>query len=149
MTRSADKVVARLREGKCIKGYTHDFDPVKETFHVSEAKNTSKVVEVATSQLKALFFVKTFDGNRDHADARESAAKNFDKMSGFKVKVTFTDGEEIYGSTSSYSLGQRGFYMIPADMEDNNKKIFVVRESIERMEIWRTSTQLFEAPSRD
>jgi len=48
------KVVARLMNGQMIKGYTNDFLPQKNTFHVG-SDPSDKGVEVAITDLKALF----------------------------------------------------------------------------------------------
>ena len=66
MLKIENKVVVRFRDGRMVKGYTHDFNPDREIFHVTEAQDKGRVIEVSTSFLKAVFFVKTFEGNKDH-----------------------------------------------------------------------------------
>jgi len=53
-------VVARYRDGKMIRGMTHDFGPQKKVFHVSTVEKHgrtvhSKVFEIFLSVLKAFF----------------------------------------------------------------------------------------------
>ena len=42
------------------------------------------------------------------------------------IKVEFKDSETLIGYTSGYSPGRVGFFVFPADPEDNNEKVFVV-----------------------
>jgi len=53
-------VVARFRDGKMIRGATHDFGPQKRVFHVNTQEKHGKTVrgkvfEIFLSELKALF----------------------------------------------------------------------------------------------
>ena len=58
------KMVIHFRDGRLIKGYSRDFFPNKPAFHVGEDP-AEPGVEVAIEDLKAIFFVKEFDGNPD------------------------------------------------------------------------------------
>jgi len=60
-----NKIVARFADGHVIKGTTADFFPGKDLFHVSvfNAQPGEKPIEISTKDLKALFFVKDFQGN--------------------------------------------------------------------------------------
>jgi hypothetical protein len=87
--------------------------------------------EIHIEELKALFFVKSFDGDKRHE-------KNYaDKVpgGGRKIKVKFSDGETITGYTTGYSAGRAGFYMVPADLKGNNERIFVVASATEAIEM--------------
>jgi len=130
------KVVVRFRGGRLIKGFTADFNPDQESFHVSDAENHGRPIEVSTSQLKAIFFVRTFEGDRNHPDAHESAEKYLRGQSGAKVKITFTDGEVMYGKTNGYSPDRMGFFLYPSDPDSNNDKIFVLSRSTDKVESW-------------
>ena len=58
------KVVVRFSDGKLIKGFTEDFFPNKERFHVIPADNPSGgAIEVSTKDLKAIFLVRDFIGD--------------------------------------------------------------------------------------
>ena len=54
-----NKVVIHFRDGRILKGYTYDFSPNREVFHITQAQNGKEMIEVSTSLLKALFFVKS------------------------------------------------------------------------------------------
>jgi hypothetical protein len=114
-------VVAHSRDGSLLKGTTSDFFPTKETFHVVD-KGTGKTKEVRVSELKAVFFVKTYDGNKDRGSRRKIERKGL----GRKIMVNFKDGEIILGYATSYSSEAVGFFVFPSDPDDNNDRIFVV-----------------------
>jgi len=132
-----NKVVVRFRDGKMIKGYTYDFNPHKGTFHVTETQYAKEVIEVSNSLLKAVFFVKTFEGNRDHRGPDDFSLDSLKNIPGLKVKVTFSDGEVMYGSTNGYQSERKGFFIFPTDKESNNERVFIVRESTVGVETWR------------
>ncbi len=93
-----NKVVVRFADGRILNGFTNDFMPAKDHFHVAlaEAPPGSKPVDVQTKDLKALFFVKEFAG-----DPRYERSKDFDPShppGGRKIKVLFKDGETMVGT---------------------------------------------------
>jgi hypothetical protein len=103
-----------------MKGTTSDFFPNKNAFHVVD-HTTGDTKEVQVSQLKAVFFVKTYEGNKD------SNSQNAERNGlGHKIMVTFKDGEMILGYANSYSNAAIGFFVFPSDPDDNNDRIFVV-----------------------
>lgn len=116
-------VVARFSDGRLLKGATGDFYPAKDTFHVVPSDST-RPVEVRTSQLKALFFVKDLQGNPAHLE--KGAFDPTHPMSGRKIMVTFQDGEHLVGATQGYQPGRPGFFMVPADQESNIERCYVV-----------------------
>ena len=138
MPKIENKVVVRYRDGKMLKGYTYDFNPHKEIFHVTNKTHYAKeVAEVSSFQLKAVFFVKTLEGNKNHWSVDDFSLGSLETVSGLKVKVTFFDGEVIYGSTNGYAPDRKGFFIFPADEESNNERVFIVRESTTSVETWR------------
>jgi hypothetical protein len=92
---------------------------------------------VSTSLLKAVFFVKTFEGNKNHRSTDDFTVESLRDVPGLKVKVTFSDGEVMYGTTHGYAPERKGFFIFPADKESNNERVFVIRESADGVETWR------------
>jgi len=135
--RVANKVVVHFRDGKIVKGYTYDFNPNKDIFHVVDAEDKHRVTEISTAQLKALFFVKTFEGNKNHPDPGDFSMDEFKNSPGLKVKVTFFDHEVMYGSTHGYAPNRKGFFMSPANKQINNDRVFVVKDSTVVVETWQ------------
>ena len=132
-----NKVVVRFRDVRMVKGYTHDFNPNREIFHVTEAQDGGKVIEVPTSLLKAIFSVKTFEGKKNHRSAPDFTMESLKNVPGLKVKVTFSDGEVMYGTTHGYAPERKGFFISPADKEGNNERVFVITGSTDAVETWR------------
>ena len=116
-----NQVVAHFADGRILKGWAVDFFPNKTSFHM-EREGTSETVEVQVSDLKGVFFVKTFTGNPGAKLKTDSERAGMGK----RIQVDFVDGEIIVGYTSGYSPARSGFFVFPADAEDNNEKIYVV-----------------------
>ena len=127
-----NRVVIRYRDGRKQKGYTWDFLPNKEVFHVADEHDERKILEVSTRDLKAVFFVKTFEGNRLHKP--DYTLEAFRKVPGLKLKVTFEDGEVLYGTTNAYAPGRKAFFLLPADKKGNNERVYVLAEATKSIE---------------
>jgi hypothetical protein len=115
------KVVARFRDGRLVRGYTADFHPSKPQLHLSTEPNSSDTVFLQVAHLKALFFVRDFSGDENRVDRHEFAAS----PQGRKVAITFHDGEMLTGSTLGYRGEGNGFFVHPADPRSNNLRVFV------------------------
>ncbi len=137
MPRIENKVVVHFRDGRIVKGFTHDFNPNKETFHVTDVHNENEVAEVSTVLMKAVFFVKTFEGDKNHPDPEDFSLESLHSAHGLKMKVTFFDGEVMYGTTHGYSPQRKGFFIFPADKTINNDRVFVIKDSTTAVETWR------------
>lgn len=129
---SGCRVVAHMLDGRVLKGTTHDFAPGKTKFHLvpwSELK--AKTLDIPVGALKALFFVRSFDG-----DPKRKDDNSFQKGrgQGRKVLVTFADGELIAGYVTGFSPDNPGFFIVPADPDANNERVYVVRSSVRRVE---------------
>lgn len=125
-TEPMNKVVARFADGHTLKGMTADFSPAKDIFHVSpaDAPDTADPLEVRATELKALFFVKSLEGDRGYDETRE-----FDPMKpavARRIKVVFKDGEVLVGTTTGYRPNRPGFFLEPADDRSNNERCYVV-----------------------
>ena len=68
-----NKVVARFADGRVIKGITADFFQNKEIFHLrpANAAEADKPMEISTKELKALFFVRDYQGQPQHVEKKE------------------------------------------------------------------------------
>jgi hypothetical protein len=121
-----NKVVARFADGRMLKGMTADFFPAKDLFHIAleGGPADAEPVEVHTSELKALFFVKDLAGNPEYVERKE-----FDPAhppAGRRLRVEFRDGEVLVGTTMGYQPGRPGFFLEPADTGSNNERCFVI-----------------------
>jgi hypothetical protein len=131
------KVVVRYRNGRVLKGYTLDFMPNKDVFHVIDPRDESSVTEVYTCDQKAVFYVKTFEGNPDRPGPPDFSEESLASVPGLKLKVTFDDGEVMFGTTNGYAPGRSGFFVFPADKTSNNERVYVFSDSTKLVETWR------------
>ena len=47
-------------------------------------------------------------------------------VSGRKIRVVFSDGEILIGTTQGYTPGRAGFFVVPADAATNEERCFVI-----------------------
>ena len=127
------KVVVRFSDGRLIKGFTQDFFPTKERFHLIEADSPSgETIEVSMNDLKAIFMVRDFTGNPLYKERKKYVEE--EKPSGRKVEVTFNDGEVLIGSTLGYDPKRQGFFIFPADPKSNNIRVYVVSIAVKKVQ---------------
>ena len=129
MLKIENKVVIRFRDRRIVEGGTYNFKSNREIFHVTEAHDEKKTIEISMSQLKTIFFVKTLERNKDRRSPEDFSMESFNNVIGRKVKITFSDGEVMYGIIHGYTPHMKGFFIFPADKESNNERAFVIRES--------------------
>jgi hypothetical protein len=122
-----NKIVVHHSDGSVSKGFTNDFMPKKDLFHLvpTDATADFKPVVIKIQGLKAIFFVKDFKGNRQYRDKQEFDSNK--PTMGKKIKVVFRDGEILIGTTQGYETGRPGFFVTPADPQSNNERCFIVK----------------------
>jgi hypothetical protein len=128
-----NKIVVHTKDGGIHKGVTHDFDPNETGFHLLPAEGGGVPMRFQMDQLKALFYVKDYVGNRDFV-----ARQQFDEAhrAARKAIVSFHDGEEIWGVLGEGADEDGiGFYFFPADKRDNNIRIYVIRSAMKEMRL--------------
>ena len=127
------KIIVRYADGQIIKGYTQTFSPDKPTFHLTpvDPKVSNGPIEVQVKDLKAIFFIRDFLGNRTYRE--QKTFSNGAKIIGRKVEVTFKDKEVIIGSVLGYDPTQPGFCLFPSDPHSNNLKIFAVSRAVSKV----------------
>jgi hypothetical protein len=122
-----NKIVVHHSDGSVSKGFTNDFMPKKDLFHLAptDAPADFKPVAIKIQGLKAIFFVKEFNGNKQYRDKQEFDSNK--PTMGKKIKVVFRDGEILIGTTQGYETGRPGFFVTPADPQSNNERCFIVK----------------------
>ena len=120
-TASWQRVVARFRGGQVVRGYTNDFHPTKTHLHLTPEDKPGEMMFMDLSQLKAVFFVRDFEGDSSRVDRHEFG----NAAHGRRVEVTFEDGEVLRGTTLAYRGEGAGFFVQPADTGSNNMRVFV------------------------
>ena len=127
------KIVVHLKEGTIHKGVTHDFTPGREDFHVLPAEGGGVPLRVRVDDMKALFYVKDWMGNRDFV-----ARRQFDeaRQEGRRAIVSFKDGEQVWGYLGEGADDDSvGFFFFPVDEDDNNIRIYVIRSAMEGLQL--------------
>jgi len=119
-----NRVVARFRDGRTVKGTTTDFLPTRDTLHI-HTNGTVDTVQLA--ELKALFFVRDLVGDPGRQDSNEFDLAR--TVVGRKIRVEFADGEVLVGTTQGYQPERAGFFVVPADHDTNHERVFVLRAS--------------------
>ena len=132
------KIVARFRNGKLVKGYIRDFSVDSDTIVLNDPQ-TQQEQRVAIDDLKAVYFVKTFQGASEYIERKTYGIR---KHLGRKVFVKFIDQESLVGfiegevpwdkGFSLEKLGKKvkGFFLTPVDGDSNNERVFVVGSAI-------------------
>jgi hypothetical protein len=128
-----NKIVVRFQDGRILKGQTGDFLPTKPVFHLTlaDASRDAKPLEVQVAEVKAIFFVKDFAGNRERKKVQEFPAGK--PVVGRKIRVVFQDGETLVGTTQGYDATRPGFFVIPADPASNNDRCYVVTRATKQV----------------
>lgn len=122
---AGSRVVAGYRDGRRVKGQTLDFLPTRDAFHVQT--DEGDVIEIRMKDLKSVFFVRDLTGNPAHEEKNEFDVNG--TLTGRRIRVLYEDGEEIVGTTQGYTPARPGFFVVPADRESNNQRVYVVAAS--------------------
>ncbi len=119
-----EKVVVRFLDQRIAKGTIQNFHPHKRSIDLKD-HSSDEVTKVSLRELKAIYFVKSFKGDPAYNDNNNISRP----VLGKRVKICFKDGEILYGYTQSFSQNSLGFFVVPADPDSNNEKIFVNRDA--------------------
>lgn len=125
-------MVVRFADGRILKGTAQDFSPNRESFHLFPwGEEGGKPLEIIVDELKAVFFVEDYEGDSTRRDDN-----SFDNArgQGRKLLVYFRDGEVIAGFTMGYNPAKKGFFLIPADPQGNNRRVYVVNAAVDRVD---------------
>ena len=128
-----NNVVAHFKDGRILKGTSLAVDPSKPGFPLRP--KTGKAVDVSFKDLKALFFVRSFEGDAAHNDSSEPAPGDPRTKGSTLVKLEFDDGEVLTGLVNAYPPIKQFFYMNPADYSSNNIRILVNRGAVRSMDV--------------
>jgi hypothetical protein len=141
------KVVAHLRDGSLVKGYTDALAstelesllkgdvvglPPEMTIYAAGSEQT---VTFPLESLKALFFVKTFEGQPDYHETK--FFEGHPLIEGLWVRVRFQDGETVEGivRNSLHYIVDPGFLLKPPDPQSNNQILYVVKNSLQEFQV--------------
>ena len=119
-------VAARYRDGHLVKGRTVDFRPDRPVFQVQE-DDKPEPTPIALRELKALFFIKTIEGDSQHVERKEFTRE---ESFGEKTWIEFFDGERLAGWAGPLPAQHDGFYLLPTDPESNLEKAWIYQPAL-------------------
>ena len=130
------KIVIKYQNGKIVKGWIDNFSPNRDLLFLHPLKEYSQkeTLEIKIQDLKAIFFVKDFLGNKNYQKVRTFAGFPWNIPTQKKIIVYFKDGEKLYGTSYSYNPRKIGFFIYPVGPQDNNIRIFAVNKATEKVE---------------
>lgn len=120
----SEKLILRMKDGSMLRCSSRI--PFSAAFQiVSVIDSDGKVLKIPLSAIKAIFFVREFEGNSNYKAGNEFGEGS--PKAGKIVSVEFCDGEVIKGRVLNIAEDKTGFFLYPADPLDNNEKVFIVR----------------------
>jgi hypothetical protein len=133
------KVVITMQDGILAKGYYCAGTPVdlnslagNSEAHLREryTSENGTQLEIDWSQVKAVFFVSSFEGDRKYEPLRFYV--NGPAIKSIWVEIVFRDGEVIEGcvQNSLDHLRNDGFFLLPSTPGGNNLLIYVNKAAI-------------------
>src|SRR4051794_9107557 len=142
-TESRLKVVAHKIDGTLVKGFTNGVPafytdslqkqqpaspPDKMELHLADSGDK---VKIELSDLKAMFFVKSFEGSKQYNEVKFFKAHPL--VEGLWVRLKFSDNESTEGViyNSMHYLVNPGFFLKPPDPLSNNQIVYVLRSSLQ------------------
>jgi hypothetical protein len=127
-------VVVALLDGTRAGGFLYNFSPnaTELLLFPKESDDRSHARLLGTAEIKAVFFVKTHEGNRVHREAMRKGPEEPDRKRhrGHRMKVTFADGEVLEGTAEVYNPVRIGFFVYPVDPRSNNLRIFIINANV-------------------
>lgn len=109
--------------------------------------DTDVTEQISTRNAKAVFFVKTFDGDLRHRALHFH--ENAPIVQGLWVRIAFHDGETIEGiirNSRDYVL-EHGFFMMPTDPNGNNRLIYALKDRLKDFNVlgMRNAPKMFQS----
>jgi uncharacterized protein DUF6982 len=132
-SRSPGRIVARYADGRTLKGYAGDFDPDQPRFHLVPVDGSADdATEVWLKDLKAIFFVRSFEGDPGYAESTDLYQPR--PAGTRKISVEFEDGELLVGCTATRDARRFGLFLAPLDPRSNNLRVFAVSSFVTKVE---------------
>ena len=126
-----NQVVARYIDGRLVKGTSLDVNPQKPVCHVRTLDQGN--MEVTLADLKALYFVKTPEGDPAHDYAFDPTPGDPRLAGSHRITLTFKDGEKLAVLANRYPPLGNFFFVLPVDGSGNTVRVLVNRAAIEEI----------------
>jgi hypothetical protein len=127
------RVVVRKLDKSMVKGYLDPRGYLAEEVEVLDREG--RLVRVPMIGVKAVFFVREFDGNPDRAERKIFRSRP--RLAGLWVRMTFKDTEvlEALLPNNLLEVDPLGYLVTPPDVYSNNVRVFVPRSALTEMEV--------------
>jgi hypothetical protein len=128
------QVYLRRLDSSLIEGFV-----MPQTFQRPEGveilARSAHTVVVPYREIRALYFVREFQGPPDPADKRVFGSRP--KLDGLWVRLTFHDGEVFEGVIPNdlLRLDEPGVTFAPPDSASNTQRIFVPRQALKELKV--------------
>jgi hypothetical protein len=130
-----EKVILRFLDGKMLKGFIRELRLEGDHLYIEDETNHQHKVRI--KELKAIFFVRRFEGDRTYQERKTFAGT---RPNSRRVYVQFRDGENMMGFIEGEIPWERGFFLesmkekaftlIPVDEDSNNIKILIFTTAV-------------------
>jgi hypothetical protein len=133
------RVIVRFANGRTLRGYctadAHQAAGNNLPERISIRNSSGNVEEVELAGLKAIFFVKTFEGSKDYSEFKVFTHQPSGR--GVWVRVHFHDGEVMEGvaPNSLSTFSGTVFSLTPPDPQSNNEIVIVAKSCLKEMQI--------------
>lgn len=138
------KVVAHFIDHSIVKGTSADVDPNRPLCHIQTPER--QTVEVDLTQVKALYFVKDFDGRPEYDETHVPASGDARLHGSRQVELVFGDGEKLGGLMNRYPPNRPFFFVLPMDPASNNIRILVNREAVAHIQSVDAAPDAIDTP---
>ncbi len=128
-----NRVVAHFLDGRVIKGSSFDVFPDRPVCHIATKDQGTVVVRLA--EVKALFFVKDLQGNREYQEQHALDPVDPRGRGAKRLEIVFRDGERLVALAPTYQEARSFFFVMPADPKSNNERILVNRAAVESVKL--------------
>ncbi len=129
------RVVVRKLDKGLIKGFLDPKGYLASEIEVLDREG--RLVHVPMSEIKAVFFVRDFEGNPDRAERKVFRSRP--RLAGLWVRMTFKDNEvlEALLPNNLLEVDPLGYLVTPPDVYSNNLRFFIPRTALTEMEVIR------------
>lgn len=127
----SNQVVAHFLDGRLVKGTSLDVQPAKPDCHIRTADRG--MVKVQLADLKALYFVRSLEGDPAHDYASEPATGDPRLAGSHRISIVFKDRERLVALANRYPPLGRFFFVLPVDGAGNTIRVLVNRDAVVEM----------------
>ncbi len=123
------RVIVRKMDKETLRGYVNPQTYLKPD-GVELLTLTGQVVFLPYRDVKSVYFVRDFEGDRNHLERKVFTSRP--KLDGLWLRMKFKDNEVLDGilPNNLLLLTEKGFTVVPPDPFANNQRIYVPKSSL-------------------